>query len=403
MKKIGRWTTLLVAACLASAMPARAETIVLDASTGADYDSIGDGWFFAGNPSIPPDGTGDSGNNALAVALITNVLELRAVSEFPLAPLAGLTPDDILSAKLTVTIDDVLSTFGPGSTFDGTAAEEIEAFAFAGDGVVTPADFAPPVSSPLGAILPGNVTDATLAVSGALSFELDVTGALKSLMTEGSSVFGALLATDDSPTGTSLDNLSPPGVAGGKLPFLTIEVAGTGSTSTTTTTSFTTTTTTTSSTTTSTVVVTTTTSSTTSTSVAPTTTTSTTTQPPTTTSTTLPTACGSDATLESIACRVDELAGAVAGASGLGKAQAQLTKQLNKIESLLAQAEQAIASGDLKRARSALRKLGGRYRTFGRPLRSLKGRKTIPAETRSELLAAIEDLAADTKALAKTL
>lgn len=428
MTTIGRWTTLLAAAMLASAMSASAETVVLDGTTGADYDSVGDGWFFAGGPTVPPDGTGDAGDQPLGVALIQNVLELRAMAEFPLASLAGVDPDDVTSATLTVTIDDVLTTFGPGANFDGTAAEEIQAFAYVGDGTVTTADFAPPASSPIGAILPGVVTDASLATTGALAFNLDVTALLKAFLANASPAFGVLLATDDTPTGTSLDDLMPPGVAGAKLPFLTIEIAGTPETTTTTTSTTTTTTTeptivtttttstttttappatttTTSSTTTTTLVVTTTTTSstTTTTLVATTTTTSTTAPPTTTTSTTLPTGCDDAATLDSIACRADELAGAVAGASGLGKAEAQLTKQLDKIQALLAQAEVALASGDLKQARSALRKLGGRYRTFGRPLRSLKGRKNIPAETRSELLAAIEDLAADTKALAKTL
>ncbi|MCW5890052.1 MAG: hypothetical protein KIT14_05815 [bacterium] len=405
MTTIGRWTTLLAAACLAGTV--NAGTVVLDGSTGADYDSVGDGWFFAGmDPSTPPDGTGDAGEQPLGVALIENVLELRAMAEFPLEPLAEVDPDDITSATLTVTIDDVLTTFGPGATFDGTAADEIQAFAYVGDGIVTTADFAPPASSPIGAILPGVVTDATLQETGALSFDLDVTDVLKAMLAGGAPAFGVLLATDDSPTGTSLDDVSPPGVAGGRLPFLTIEVAGlettTTTTSTTTTTEPTETTTTTSTSTTEPTVTTTTTSTTTTTEIEATTTTSTA-APPTTTSTTLPPSCGSGATLASIGCRVGDLGDAIAGSPDLGAAAPKLQKQLGKIEGLLEKARAAIDAGNRKQARSLLRKISTRYRALGKPLRSLKGRKTIPAELRNQLLAVITALANDTKALAKSL
>src|SRR5262245_20868288 len=125
MKSISRLTLGLLAGLALAAPALRAETFVLDSATGADYDSVGDGWFFAGPTQPPPDGVGDSGNQALAVGLITGVLELRALSEFPLSSLSGLTASQIISATVTVTIDDVLTTFGPGSTFDGTASDPI--------------------------------------------------------------------------------------------------------------------------------------------------------------------------------------------------------------------------------------------------------------------------------------
>jgi hypothetical protein len=215
--------TLALGLALAPATAAFADTIVLDGSTGADYDAVGDGWFFAGGPAIPPDGVGDSGNNALAIALQSGVLELRAMAEFPLASLAGLTSSDVTSATLTVTIDDVLSGFGPGSAFDGTAASPFVVYHYPADGTVTVADFAPAGLAQVGLVTPGVVTDATLAVSGALPFVIDVTDELKAALTGGDAAFGALMGTLDSPTGTSLDNLAPPGVAGGALPFLTIQ------------------------------------------------------------------------------------------------------------------------------------------------------------------------------------
>jgi hypothetical protein len=47
---------------LACVSPARAETIILDGGTGAAYDSVGDGWFFARRrvcrlPEAAPDET----------------------------------------------------------------------------------------------------------------------------------------------------------------------------------------------------------------------------------------------------------------------------------------------------------------------------------------------------------
>ena len=58
--------------------------------------------------------------------------------------LAGLTASQIASATVTMTIDDVVGTFGPGATFDGTASSPIAVYHYAGNGTVTTADFAPP-------------------------------------------------------------------------------------------------------------------------------------------------------------------------------------------------------------------------------------------------------------------
>ncbi len=220
--RLGR--TLGIGLVLASAMAVHAETIVLDGSTGAAYDSVGDGWFFAGTtPPLPaPDGIGDAGGQALAVGLITGVLELRAMAEFPLAPLGGLSAGQIQSATLRFTIDDVISTFGPGATFDSTASDPIAVYHYPADGIVTVGDFSPAGATQVGVVHPGAVTDATLAGTGALPFDVDVTAALRDALTDGDTAFGALFGTTDSPTGTSLDNLAPPGVPGGALPILTV-------------------------------------------------------------------------------------------------------------------------------------------------------------------------------------
>jgi hypothetical protein len=225
MRRITRLTcTLGLGLAVASATVVRTETIVLDGTTGAAYDSVGDGWFFAGTtpPLPPPDGVGDAGGQALAVGLISGVLELRAMAEFPLASLSGLSAGQIQSATFRFTIDDVISTFGPGAAFDNTVSDPIAVYHYPADGTVTVGDFSPAGATQVGVVHPGLVTDATLTGTGALNFDVDVTAALQAALTNGDTAFGALLGTTDSPTGTSIDNLSPPGVAGGALPILTI-------------------------------------------------------------------------------------------------------------------------------------------------------------------------------------
>lgn len=220
-------TALIVGFLVLVAPSAHAITIVLDGSNGADYDSVGDGWFFAGGPPTPPppDGTGDAGGQALAVALITGVLEQRAMAEFPLASLAGFTAAEVTSATLTVTIDDVIGTFGPGANFDGTASSPIAAYSYPADGTVAVADFSPVGLSPLGTIAPGAITDATLTSTGPVSFDIDVTAAVQAFLSGAQTHFGVLLGTTDSGTATSLDDQSPPApLPGGLLPYLTIEI-----------------------------------------------------------------------------------------------------------------------------------------------------------------------------------
>ncbi len=222
---------LSLALGLLSIRPAEsgADVIVIDSTTaGTLIDGLLDGF-----PNAAPfDGNADFAGNAFAVALKNGVTEERGIAELPLQSLgdAGLTSADIQSAVLSFNIDDVLSTFGPGTSFDGTAAETIILFGYAGNGAIDLADFQNVAGAPLGIVdttAHGVITDASLATTGPLLFTVDVTSALKAHLDAAHAYMGVVWATNDSPTGTSLDNLGPgsggpPGVGGATLPFLTI-------------------------------------------------------------------------------------------------------------------------------------------------------------------------------------
>ena len=140
------------------------------------------------------------------------------MAEFALAPLGAVDPADIVSATITYTIDDILSTLGPGTTFDGTAADPIDVYTYPGDGEVATADFTAAGLALLESVATGVITDATLGVTGPVSFDLDVTQELKDFLTNGETHLGVQFATADSPTGTSIDPM-------GQFPFITVEVA----------------------------------------------------------------------------------------------------------------------------------------------------------------------------------
>ncbi len=214
----------------ANASVVRADVLTIDDTTaGTIYDSILDGFPFP-PPGTPPNGTGDFPGNALGVALQTGVTEERAIIELPLATLVGIDPGDVVSATLTFNIDDVVGTFGPGTTFDGTAADTIIAFGYSGNGTIENADFANVAGAPLGIVdttPAGVINDSSLAVSGPLEWDVDVTAALVNHLTLSNTFMGIVLVTDDAGTGTSLDNLGnggagPAGVNGSFMPFLTI-------------------------------------------------------------------------------------------------------------------------------------------------------------------------------------
>lgn len=225
-----RTIQIAVAAALAAA-PAAADIITIDESDGGTvYDGILDGFPFP-PPGMAQDGTPDFTGNALGIALQTGVTEERGIVEFPLDELAGLGSGDIVSATLTFNIDDVLTTFGPGTTFDGTAASTIVLFSYSGNGVVDLPDFNNVVGAPLSVVSTtslGTITDATLALSGPLAFDVDLTAALGGLLDGSATHIGIVFTTNDNLSATSLDNLGnggsgPPGVGGALMPFLTVE------------------------------------------------------------------------------------------------------------------------------------------------------------------------------------
>jgi hypothetical protein len=227
-------TTLGVAAAafvlVAGVTTAGAEIYTIDdSSPGAVYNGILDG-FPLPPPGTAPDGNGDQLAGSLGIALQTGVTEERGIAELPLAQLDGIGAGDVVSATLTFNIDDVVGTFGPGTTFDGTAASSIVLFAYAGNGTVDLADFGNVGGAPLSVVstaLHGTITDATLSSTGALAFEVDVTAAIVARLTGGDDFLGFVFATQDAGSGTSLDNLGnagsgPAGVSGSSLPYLTI-------------------------------------------------------------------------------------------------------------------------------------------------------------------------------------
>ncbi|HYC53605.1 MAG TPA: hypothetical protein VEL28_01520 [Candidatus Binatia bacterium] len=213
--------------------PAAAEIYVVDDTVaGRVYDGLLDGFPFP-PPGTTPDGHADSVAGSLAVALKSGVTEERGIIELPLATLEGITASSVESATLTFNIDDVIGTFGPGTTFDGTAAQAIVLWSYAGNGAIDLADFENVAGAPLAIVDTtgfGVITDASLAETGALSFSVDVTAALVARMSAADGFFGIVMATQDDGTATSLDNLGnggsgPAGTNGSFLPFLTVVTA----------------------------------------------------------------------------------------------------------------------------------------------------------------------------------
>jgi len=204
---------------------------VVTGDGGAQYDGIVDGF-----PGIAPqDGTPDVAGNQLGVGLKPGATEERGIAEFPVATVTGgLDADAITSVVLEFNIDDVLSTFGPGTDFDGTASERIQIHVYGGDGSVVLADFAEGDGTPDAVVTTGAqgaITDATLASTGPVFFEVDLTAQVKALVAGGATHIGIVFATDDANSGTSIDNLGPnsagpPGVGGATLPFLVVNGGG---------------------------------------------------------------------------------------------------------------------------------------------------------------------------------
>lgn len=216
------WMVALLSALLllGGAAPTFAEVVTIE---GASFDSILDG--FPGLADL--DGVPDFDGNNLAVGFKSGATAERAFGEYPLAALAGRTSASVVRATLHFNIDDVLSTFGPGTEFDGTASDPISIGVYPADGVVGLDDWGR--GGVVASVQPGLVTDGTLGTTGPIAFEVDVSQPLRDVLTAGVSHLGVEWSTTDDPTGTSLDDLGvggagPPGVGGARLPFLTVEL-----------------------------------------------------------------------------------------------------------------------------------------------------------------------------------
>ncbi len=220
--------TAAAAMPLAFAAPCLAQTlheIRIGMEEGAIYDGIVDG--FPGIATL--DGVADLPGNALGVALRSGVTEERGVAEFPTESIPHAF--DLVEATLTFNVDDVLSTFGPGTDFSGRAADSILVHVYAGDGELSLADFAEVgrEAHVVDTTVVGTITDATLSKSGPIVFEVDVTDDIAAVLSAEATHFGIVFRVDDSPTGTSLDDLGdgstgPPGVGGAAFPFLTLRL-----------------------------------------------------------------------------------------------------------------------------------------------------------------------------------
>ncbi|MGH7786365.1 MAG: hypothetical protein ACRERC_05825, partial [Candidatus Binatia bacterium] len=110
-----------VLALLLAAAPAAAEPVTIGLDQGAKFDAIVDGFpmlaAFDGVPDFP------TGYQTLSIGLQIGVTEERGIGEFPVVPLNGAAPDAVLAATLVFNIDDVIGTFGPGTSFRGSASQ----------------------------------------------------------------------------------------------------------------------------------------------------------------------------------------------------------------------------------------------------------------------------------------
>jgi hypothetical protein len=120
-----------------------------------------------------------------------------------------------------------------------------------------------------------------------------------------------------------------------------------------------------------------------------------------TTSTTLP--CTDEQTLDSAACRLDDLATRVGNDAGLASIASKLQKALDIAENNVNDASAECDAGDAKAAGKKLKKAVRRLIQYGHRLRSLKSRKNIPAEIRQPYVDDGKAIQDDLKALKKAL
>ena len=121
------------------------------------------------------------------------------------------------SSPSTSTTCSARSVRAPTST--APRSDPIYVAVYAGDGTAGLDDFGRGDRVATVATGGAGITDATLGSSGPVSFDVDLTAALKELLGGGATHLGLVFSTDDTPTGTSLDDLGvdasgPPGVGG---------------------------------------------------------------------------------------------------------------------------------------------------------------------------------------------
>jgi len=220
---------VLLLGCFFGRVPS-ASGLQIGEAEGAVYDGIFDGY-----PGVALfDGTPDLLNNPPSVALKFGVLEMRTIAEFPLAPWVQAGEPPIRRILLHFNIDDVIPTFGPGAEFSGRAADQILVHLYCGDGTIELADFQRIAATPyvVDTTSFGPITDASLARTGPLRFEVDVTSTAQALLATGCPWLGFVFRTLSNNTATSIDDLGDGGSYGGTkgsngatMPYLTVEVA----------------------------------------------------------------------------------------------------------------------------------------------------------------------------------
>ena len=168
-----RRATLAVAAgavdARASPSSAGADTFILDAGSGADYDARRRRLVLHHAAGSAPRWGRRPGNQAARGRKDQTALSSSARWRSFRSPRSAVVDRRRRAERDPhFRIDDVIRTFGPGATFDGTASDQIAVYGYPADGTVTVADFCPPVSPRSEIVYVGVITDASLAISGPL-------------------------------------------------------------------------------------------------------------------------------------------------------------------------------------------------------------------------------------------
>ena len=122
-----------------------------------------------------------------------------------------------------------------------------------------------------------------------------------------------------------------------------------------------------------------------------------------TTTTTLPPACTDDATVDSVGCRLDDLAARVAATDDLGRFGTRLAKNLVRADGLLDRADGTCRDDKRRNAKRQLKRLVRVVVRAGRAISSLHARQSIDPELRQDLLTDLRALVRDLKRLRRGL